>query len=161
MTRRRDLFIPLSIYGLSLLLYFILNSLVLKIPFSANDMKVIYISIGIQTLLLFISSFYVWRANIVKTKAMPEYLIDFPDSTIYLLLTPILIVFVKTVPFIEQSSSLLNTVLLITPIVIFGVGLVFVFTILVEGIALFASSKYTQLKNSNHFNHREEEKNEK
>lgn len=146
MTRRRDLIRHVLGFIFSYLLFVVIMKYVIDFPFTASDWKVIMICAGIQSVMLAIASFYVWRANITKTKEMPEYLIDFPDSMVYLLSLPTFGIFLKMAPFYETTQPFIHHVFLFIAFLSLVAGLIFIVPILVEGIGLFLSSKYSQIK---------------
>lgn len=146
MTRRRDVLALIMIYVLAVAIYLFLATRGVQLPLSPKQLNAVWVCFLIQSVTLFISSYYVWKANIVKTKKQPEYLLDFPDSMIFLLATPSFIPFIIAFSLVNTSESILSNSLSILISLLPIIGFIFVAPIIVEGIALFLSSKYTKIK---------------
>jgi len=146
MTRRRDLFKQIAGFVICISLFLIFFHLILDTPLAKQDWKYIYSLIGIEFLIIGISSFYVWRANIKNPKKVPEYLIDFPDSAVYLLSFPIFSILFIVSPVFSKLSSFGEQILFVFANIFLLGSLLFIATIIVDGFALFVSSKYSQAK---------------
>lgn len=146
MTRRRDLFKQIAGYLVCIGLFLAFIHWVLALPLHQEDWEHIFALLGIQALLVSVSSFYVWRANIKTIKKIPDHLIDFPDSAVYLLSSPTLAMLFITFPFFSALDGFGEKAVFIFSLMFLLSSLLFIATIMVDGFGLFISSKYSQAK---------------